>query len=335
VTFLSIILISALGVLMLIVAILIFLVLRKERKKRMLKLKMEESDSGHLNHWNNSYDGVSIKTDIQSPCYEGSIPFDCNSTSISMSLDDFYNLVNDAVHLAHPNGETFDTTSLLSITDTMTGSAPENDHLSEAFETNDQMKCNTTTQTVESLCSQCSSTLLDIRISETGLTFQVDVPHPFMDNTGCSSGYGSDITSVQVQSDEYHRHLEPDLIEVEEQDSNEGHSCNGYDDDPESSSFVNKPLTKVSSCPNMTELCHYQYNLHKDDCFLEQHCFTHNKPATNYDRQAVTITNIGDSSSESLSSGKATYLNVNDGQLNVLYVDDKGYTHILCAEKFY
>jgi hypothetical protein len=235
VTFLSIILISALGVLMLIVAILIFLVLRKERKKRMLKLKMEESDSGHLNHWNNSYDGVSIKTDIQSPCYEGSIPFDCNSTSISMSLDDFYNLVNDAVHLAHPNGETFDTTSLLSITDTMTGSAPENDHLSEAFETNDQMKCNTTTQTVESLCSQCSSTLLDIRISETGLTFQVDVPHPFMDNTGCSSGYGSDITSVQVQSDEYHRHLEPDLIEVEEQDSNEGHSCNGYDDDPESS----------------------------------------------------------------------------------------------------
>ena len=272
-----------------------------------------------------NFDSISLKTEFNSPYYvDPSLPAFTTQQDMSLSLDDFFSLVSEKVHSTHLSINESTTSLADDITETMEISntcTPTN--LPEENERNQQ-----TLLPADAKCNHCSSTVVDVRVGRGGFMFQVDVPCPSRDTSGCSSGYGSDMTALScIKLNDYHNSLEPDLIEVEQHQLHVVNKMPMTNDLPCHDS-CHHSLPRKGSCPNLFPgtdeiICH-------NDTFNDD----------NFNMGMKSSQSVDSMLSESCNSSgsESSYLNVNKPTndrlpTNVLYVDEKGYIHFVCNKR--
>lgn len=283
----------------------------------------------------NPLDNISIKTEFNSPYYnELDPPSFSTKSDMSISLDDFFDLMNETVHSIHHsiNKSTTSLTDVTEILDAPSAPPPTETGNNEREEVN---------LGGENKCKECSATIVDVRVGGNGFTFQVDVPRPLKDTSGCSSGYGSDATSSPFEN--YHMSLEPDLVEVEENKfgaKSEVMTCDhvtcGGD-----SICCHRSLARKGSCPNLFAECNrdslFRNHMTTDDTFVvsgNRKSIIRKSSFINQSAESI-LESCDSCSDDSLSNEKGAYLNMNNPMIKdrLLYVDEKGYIHFICNKE--
>lgn len=236
----------------------------------------------------NADDNVSIKTEIQCPYYyELASPHpddESNDNSEKCSLDDSHNGSINRI-LRSQSMTALPDVKLWPSNDQPHHLSPQPNHLH--YNNNDNNSDNINNN--------------HLRVCENGFTFQLDVPPHHEDTSGCSSGYGSAVSSSLSQ--DYHESLEPDLEAMKhaaQQDDNPNHQTKRQ-------IMVPPLMRRIGSCPNMTQ--------------EQQDYFTDITPTTG-PSDSPSVSSSETLSWDQLSSCKRTSAK---DKLPNIFIDEKGY----------